>query len=358
MLIEDLRRGEIEITPYYFEVDMPFFHENLKDFLPDQIIDIHAHVNNPKDTESDWEENASWQSPSASWPQLVSPHGMSLPSLLASYILMFPGKYVKPMIFGGSSNEYVATQAKRFNLWSLIRTIPSWSVNELEKRVKDGGFNGLKPYPTTVKKPGVVYDQSSVEPGSKIREIDIFDFIPRSHLELANEKKWLVMIHIPRAERLSDPVNIKQLLEIDNKYSDAKVIVAHVGRAYCPRYGIEGLDALKNSQNLLFDISANTNQTVFEKLIETVGPDRILFGSDMPIFAVHARRICEGDNYVNIVLDAFWKDSHTRYGSPEDRITFFLYEEIAAFKRAAEEKGLDEREIKKIFFENARRILE
>jgi hypothetical protein len=49
------------------------------------------------------------------------------------------------------------------------------------------------------------------------------------------------------------------------------------------------------------------------------------------IFAVHVRKICEGDNYGNIVLDAFWKDNHTRYGSPEDRITFFLYEEIAAF---------------------------
>ena len=114
-------------------------------------------------------------------------------------------------------------------------------------------------------------------------------YLPKSSL------KWIIILHIPRKERLADSLNIEQLLEIDEQYPNAKVIVAHVGRSYCNRYGDKGLEGLKYSKNIMFDISANTNQFVFDKLIETVGVDRILFGSDLPIFAVHAKRICKGD---------------------------------------------------------------
>jgi len=341
----DLRRGRLEVTPYYFEVDMSFFREELKDFLPDQIVDIHAHVVGTEALKPDLP-------PPDFWAERVCPNGMTLPSLLQSYILMFPGKHIKPVIFAYPSkrfdieegNEYVSDQSRKFDLWSLILTNPRWSASELEKRVEGGGFIGLKPYPIMAE-------------GKPANEIETFDFLPRSHLELADEKRWLVILHIPRPGRLDDPVNIQHLLDIDKKYPNAKVVVAHVGRSYCPGQGDRGLNALEDTRNLFFDISANTNQAVFERLIGTIEPERILFGSDMPVTAMHGRRICEGHNYINIILCADWEDSHTRAGFPEDRITFFLYEEIAAFKRAAEEKGLSRGEIEKIFFLNARKIL-
>ncbi|MBU7004750.1 MAG: amidohydrolase family protein, partial [Theionarchaea archaeon] len=162
--------------------------------------------------------------------------------------------------------------------------------------------------------------------------------------------------HIPRSERLADPVNLRQLREIDEDYPGADVVVAHVGRAYCPRFS-EGLEDLRDTQNINFDISANTNQDVFERLLDTIDPGRILYGSDLPILAMHSRRICEGDNYVNIVLGADWKDGHTRSGGPGEGIAFFLYEVIAAFLRAARNKGLSEDEIAKVFYSNGARIL-
>lgn len=341
--MDDLRRGRLDVSPYYFEVDMKFFHEILEDFLPEEIIDIHSHIAGP-------EEAIPGASSPTFWAERVCPEGMTLPSLLESYVLMFPGKRIRPVLFAMPSirfdpekgNEYVAREAKRFDLSGLILTNPNWSADELEERVEKGGFKGLKPYPSTVDKPA--------------DEIGIYDYLPEEHLELADQGKWLVILHIPRNGRLADPDNIQHLIELDDNYPEARVIVAHVGRAYCPRYG-EGLSALQDTTNLFFDISANTNQAVFEKLINIFGSNRIVFGSDMPIAAMHARRICEGDNYVNIVLNADWEDNHTRIGSADDRITFFLYEEIAAFKRAAERKGLDRRDIERIFFRNAAKIL-
>jgi len=340
-----LKRGKLKVTPYYYEVDLPFFQENLKDFLPDRIIDIHSHTADSKILKP----NAP---PPDFWAERVCPNGMSLPSLLESYILMFPGKYIRPVIFSLPSkrfdlekgNAYVAEQARKFSLLPLILTKPEWSATELEKRVKEGGFIGIKPYPIMAK-------------DKPIEKVEIFDFLPRSHLELADEKRWLVILHIPRPGRLDDPVNVQQLLDIDENYPHANVVVAHVGRSYCPGQGEKGLRMLQDTQNLLFDISANTNQAIFERLIETVRIERILFGSDMPITAMHAKRICEDHNYVNIILDADWEDSHTRPATPEDKVTFFLYEEISAFKRAAEKKGLSRKEIEKVFFLNAQRIL-
>jgi len=52
---------------------------------------------------------------------------------------------------------------------------------------------------------------------------------------------------------------------------------------------------------MMFDFSANTNQWVFEQLIKAVGPKRILFGSDLPILRIRAKRICENGTYVNLV---------------------------------------------------------
>jgi hypothetical protein len=78
------------------------------------------------------------------------------------------------------------------------------------------------------------------------------------------------------------------------------------------------------------------------------------------VVAARARRICEGDVYINIMRDADWEDSHTRLAPPEEReqITFMLYEEIAAFKRAAANKGLTGQDIEDVFYNNAHRLLE
>jgi len=346
MELEMLKRGYIKATSYYFEVDLPFYNEHLKDFLPDQIIDIHSHVATPEMLKPD-------AKPPTFWAERVCPNGMSVESLIESYELMFPGKKVTPVIFGLPSdrfilekeNEYVSKCVEKFGLNALILTRPSWSSEELERHIKEGGFIGLKPYPSMAK-------------GKKPDEIEIFDYLPKHHLELANEKRWLIILHIPRSGRLDDETNIKQLLEIDEKYPHAKVVVAHVGRSYCPKQGEKGLDRLKDSQNLFFDISANTNEAIFERLIEIIGTKRILFGSDMPISGMHAKRICKDSNYINVILGADWVDEHTRPASPEDRVTFFLYEEIYAFRKAAEKMGLGRKDIEDVFLLNARRILE
>ena len=345
--MNDLRQGRLDITPHYFDVDYPFYKEHLRDFLPDRIIDVHTHPgNNPGLQPGDPKPTF--------WPQWVTfGHGMRLPSLLDANLKMFPGKEVFPVCFTTSNREdvdernaYVAKELRQYkNVWGLLWTLPDWNKDELIERVEGGGFSGIKPYLNMVK-------------DIPVEDITIFDYLPRHHIEAAVEREWVVMLHIPRAERLADPVNISHLRKISRDYPDIKLIIAHVGRSYCPRYGIEGIPALSSCENLLFDISANTNQVVMELLIREVGPKRILYGSDMPITAMRSKRICEGDEYINYVRHADWEDNRTRRNiEEEENYTFFLYEQILAFKKAAVACDLSRSDIEDVFFNNAYSLL-
>jgi hypothetical protein len=94
-----------------------------------------------------------------------------------------------------------------------------------------------------------------------------------------------------------------------------------------------------------------------------VGPKRILFGSDLPILRMRARRICEGGVYVNLVPKGMYGvvsgDPHMReVEKPEaEQLTFFMYEELEAFRRAASEAGLGKEAIGDIFYRNAVEVL-
>lgn len=344
------------------DVDIAFYEEKIKSFLPEKIIDVHAHVWLDEFRVNDGQlDNAPTHNApvrSATWPSRVA-RDNSIEDLVQAYKLMFPGKQVTPLIFGApeleynidASNNYVKTCAREYGFPSLLLTMPEWSENELEEKIIKGGFLGSKVY-LNYAKPYIPQD-----------EIRIFDFLPVHQLEVLNNHGWIVMLHIPRNKRIKDPVNLAQLLEIEHSFPGIKLIVAHVGRAYCPEDVGDAFEVLAETKNMAFDISANTNRFVFQKLIEAVGPKRILFGSDMPILGMRARRICENGRYVNIIPKGLYGDvsgdSHMREvdGIEAEKLTFLMYEEIAAFKCAATVTGLGQADTEDVFYNNAARML-
>jgi len=336
------------------DVDGRFYQENLKGFLPDKIIDIHTHV---------WLKSFRRVAPTGravTWPLRVAEQS-PVEELMETYRLMFPGKSVKPLIFSfvesheddfDAANVYVSRAASERGLAALVFASPQWSAERLEQEIRKGGFIGAKVYLTL--------SQAHI-PADEIR---IFDFLPHHQLEVLNRHGWIVMLHIPRSTRLRDPVNLADMLEIERRYPNARVIIAHIGRAYCPEDVGDAFAVLAQTRHMLFDISANTNAAVFEQLIRTVGPRRILFGSDLPITRMRMRRICEDGNYVNLVPKGLYgdvsDDKHMREidGLQAESLSFFLYEEIDAFRRAAQAVGLTPEDIADVFHNNAVRIID
>ncbi|MHB0876701.1 MAG: amidohydrolase family protein [Anaerolineae bacterium] len=332
------------MSTYRERVDLPYYREHVAGFLPDRVIDFHTHVY--------LSEHLGPRPAPRNWAEYVSPRSWSLASLRRYYERVFPGKQIVPVIFGmplddpdvDAANRYTAEVAPG-NAYPFLLTRPQWSANELERRTRQGGFLGIKPYPTLAPK-----SEASV---------GVFDYLPHAHLEVAQQMGLCVILHLPRAGRLADPANVAELHEIDRRYPRLKLVVAHVGRAYCLPTAERGLAALRDCPGIRYDISANVNADVFALALHEVGPERLIFGTDLPAIAFRARRICEGDNYVNLVRRTGFTDSHLRPAAAgeADGITFFVYEQIAAFRRAAESVGLDRTAIEAVFRTNAEALL-
>lgn len=334
----------------YGDVDRRYYAERIEPWLPPRVLDVHTHVwNRPHDAPRPGEpvRTVTWPSRVAA----VSP----IDELLETYRILMPGRRVTPLIFPDVTGERpidelnaeVAEAARRRDVPALLFATPEWPAEAFERRVLEGGFLGAKVYLT--RSPRYL-------PGGEIR---ILDFLPPHQLAVLDRHGWVVMLHIPRAGRLRDRVNLAQLLEIEQRYPNARVIVAHVGRAYCEEDVGDAFETLAPAERLRFDFSANTNETVFRRLIDAVGPGRILFGSDLPITRMRMRRICEGGRYVNLVPPGLYGDVS---GDPNlrevdaaegARLTFFLYEQIAAFLRAAQGAGLSPADLALIFHDNA-----
>jgi predicted TIM-barrel fold metal-dependent hydrolase len=335
-------------------VDQRFYEDRLRAFLPDRIIDVHTHV---------WCKAVRRAAPTGravTWPLRVAEEH-PVEDLLATYARLLPGKSVRAMIFSflesqdddfAAANAYVSTCAKEHDLPALVFASPQWSADQLEQEVVRGGFMGAKVYLTLA------------DPAIPATEIMIYDFLPRHQLEVLDHHGWIVLLHIPRSARLRDPVNLSQMLEIERTYPNIKLIIAHVGRAYCPEDVGDAFTVLAQTERMMFDFSANTNTQVFEQLIRAVGPRRILFGSDLPITRMRMRRICNQGNYVNLVPRGLYgdvpEDPHMREVDGPEAVTLslFLYEQIEAFRRAAELTALTRRDIEDVFYYNAVRMID
>ena len=335
------------------EVDRRVYEEKLRDFLPEKMIDIHTHV-----WLEDLKKNVK-RDRVVSWPSLVAREN-PIEDHIECYKLLFPGKQVTPMIFSSlvnaesadGFNEYVSRSANKHDLPALLFSVPEWTAEEVERKVREGGFLGIKVY-------------LNLSPAYLPRqEIRIFDFLPHHQLELLHQKRWIVMLHIPRDARLRDPVNLAQILEIERKYPGARVILAHVGRAYCNEDVGKAFEVLKETEQLVVDFSANTNAWVFEQLLRALGPSRVLFGSDLPILRMRMRRICENGVYINLVPKGLYGDVS---GDPNMRevsgdeaagLTLFMYEELLAFRQAAEKTGLSESDLADVFYNNSAAMIE
>ena len=331
--------------------DHSVYREKLQSFLPDKIIDFHTHVWKSSfciDSHTDMNKPVKW-------PRRVANEN-SIEDLIQTYELMFPGKQVTPVIFGTphrnydleQMNRYVCDCARTYDFPAFMLSTPEMDCDEMRRSILDNGFAGIKVYldfaPTYIPQ----------------NEIRIYDFFPPCQLQLINDLGLIAILHIPRIDRLKDNVNLQQMLEIDEKYPNAKIIIAHIGRAYSDEDLGNSMDILSKTQNLLFDISANTNSYVFRRVLETFGSKRILFGSDLPVVRMRMRRITECGRYVNLVPKGIYGDLSGDLSMREvenEDLTFFIYEEILAFKAACEALNLGREEINCVFFQNAARLL-
>lgn len=330
------------------DYDRMVYETELKDFLPDTFIDIHTHI---------WKVSFrpyGSANGGSEWTRRVADE-QTAEALMDGLERLYPGKKVIPLVFGGCDqdlgqcNAYVRESAKKYGFPTLLRTDHSMSAEELEKQVKENGCLGLKPYLTGC--------PSCIPPA----ELRIFDFLPHEHLKAADRNGWIIMLHIPRAKRLRDPLNVAQLMEIEKRYPNVRLIVAHIGRAYAAEDIGDAFEVLGRTEHMMFDFTANLCDDAIKACIRAVGTKRLMFGSDLPIASMRMYRYTRDGVYYNVVPRGLYGDvagePHMQE-SDEKNITLMVYEQLRALKRCAAELQLTDGEVEDIMYRNAKRLLE
>ena len=313
----------------------------LSPWLPQVILDCHVHIGLPEHTGQITPGRAKEM-----WAMEVA-NSFSWEQMREAFDLLFPHRKVEALAFGwvyretdiAGNNDYVLSGIGD-GIRGLAVTKPDWTAADVEGLL-DRGFIGIKPYP-------------DLAGGG---EVSIFDYLPHSHLEVLDDRSGVLMLHLPRKGRLADEDNVRELLEINDRYPSIRLIVAHIGRAYCLPTAEKGLPHFADRPNIYFDTAANLNPDVFALALETVGPDRILYGSDLPITLMKGVREHVGDRYINYTDGPYSWNTNRKGPDEEAAYTYYLYEELLAIKNAIERAGLGPDAVQKIMYGNCARIL-
>jgi len=327
-------------------VDSRVYENELLPWLPERIIDLHVHVYLPEHVGPISAERRAER-----WPiEIASSH--SYEDMRANFRMLFPKQEVYALVFGNvtretyieRNNDYVLAGLSdpRNKAAGLFVPRPEWDPCVIENAMA-AGFAGIKPYPDLSRQ--------------RSREVSIYDFAPPSHLATLDRLGGVMMLHLPRSGRLGDANNVRELQEIADAYPNIKLIVAHVGRAYCMPTVRRGLPHLVSRKNILFDITANVNPDVIEYALEMVGPDRLFYGSDLPVMLMRGVREHVGEDYVNYTSGPYSWNTNRRSPEEEAEYTFFVYEELRALIKAVKRLGLGKDIVESILYSNSSSLI-
>ena len=175
------------------------------------------------------------------------------------------------------------------------------------------------------------------------------DFLPEEHVRIAHEEGLSITLHIMRPRALADPGNQEVIRRYAERYPDMRLILAHAARGFNPHHTIEGIECLRGLRNVWCDSSAVTEAGAFEAIVDTLGVDRLLYGSDLPVSHMRGRCVAIGDSF--LWLTGANTDYRAWYGDVQPVLVGL--ESLRALKLACRHLRLSDSQIEKIFYGNA-----
>lgn len=336
----------------YTDVDRAFWQEHLEPWLPKQIFDAHTHVNEPEFRIRLPSEEKLRQY----WVNEVS-QPISAATAQQCYETVFPGREFSCLAFGhptfdydiDKSNAALQTECVRRGWYRLAVIRPQWSAERVAQELDHPRVLGAKVY----------YALISDDPTTRDKHLEasIFDFLPHHQLELLNDRRVWVTLHVPKADRLGHPANIAEIQQIRRQYPDIVLVIAHFGRCYTLPHALEAFPHFADDAGLFFDSSAVLNPDVHRLALKTFGANRILYGTDNPIFYMRGRRQFLDRSYINHTNYPFFFNRNREPLAVESGYTLFMYEELLAIRRACEQLGLSHGQVESIFSGNAYRLI-
>ena len=327
----------VAITWELRDYDHEFFFRELDSFVPRRVFDAHAHL---------------YRIEHWGYPHLVEagPAVADHVTFQDQMGWLMPGREVTGLFFGVGfhqdyympCNEFVAaeTQAERGNFSQMV-VPPDLDPELLRSTARRMGFRGLKVYHTFV-------------PQKPTWNAEIPQYLNEEHARVAGEEGWTITLHMVKSRALADPVNQYWIRHYCETYPGLKLILAHAARGFNTFHTVEGIECLRGLPNVWCDMSAVTESPALEAIIEVLGADRLLWGSDYPISHLRGRSVSVGDQFVWLYEDTLdWKAAMPQASA---QLLLVGHESLRALQQACRRMRLTDSQVEGIFFGNAKKM--
>jgi glutamate-1-semialdehyde 2,1-aminomutase len=330
-------------TWQFTDADREMIEREVEPFLPDRVFDAHAHL-----------FHAAHYAPGARPAhQEGNPEQLGLDEYIRYAEWLHPrGRTVGGLFFGlaftgdrAANNDFVAAEVaggreRGFAAYGQLIVAPGDDPDWVREQVRRGGFVGLKCYHTLAQVEGPTW------------HAPIEAYLPEALIQVADELGLSITLHMVRDRALADPANQATIRRYCERYPNMRLILAHAARGFNPWHTIEGIDSLRGLGNAWFDTSAFTEAGAFEAIVETMGHERLLYGSDFYISHMRGRCVAIGDSF-----HWFYAED---MGLEEKHITLkpvlIGLESLRSLRLAARRLKLTDTQVEDIFYNNAARL--
>ncbi len=305
------------------DFDREIWYEELEDFVPSKVFDAHVHL---------WD--CRFQPDDPIW---MNTDFAKLDKLTKE---IFPGREVGYQLLGtpvvgldlAGYEKFMAEEIAKspHKIGSTIVT-PEVTPETLDEAIQKYHFTGLKPYRLFAADPA---------------NCRITDYLPESLLEVADQHKLCITMHMSRFDGIGDPQNLEDFKYFTSKYKNIRWILAHCARAFNPYTLEKSIFKLREMPNIYYDGSAVCDARSHYLLFKYEDKSRLMFGTDnVDAGAVHAKYITWGKGW------QYFKGMDVPHCRKE--CTMVCYENLRAVKQAADMAGVTSDEIKDYFWNNA-----
>jgi len=328
------------------DVDRRIWEEELAEFVPQRIYDVHTHLYrwafnlDPKKETGAYRSLLGEEYADATWEMANAVDAALMPGRQVTR-LSFPFPFEHPCDFPGSNAFVAAETAKDRNSRALMLVHPGMSAEDLEREVDRHNFVGFKPYRF----------YSSTGDAVQCR---ITDFMPEHQIAVAHRRGLIIMMHLAKRDAIADRENIADISRLSEQYPNARWILAHCARSYSS-WAIEKAAAvLRRLPNVWYDTSSVCESDAMDALYTAVGVDRVMYGSDdIPVGVLRGKYVTFGFAWAYLSE----KNHSFNLSHCESRMTFTRYEQLRAMYRAARRLGMTRAQTESLFYDTAANLV-
>ena len=326
---------------------MSFYKEEILPILPSSILDFHAHIWSSKN----WNQ-VPWRGNKKGSKYMVTTPSYPPEKLLKDACECFPYRNYHAVCFGypvpvtnwEKDTTFVAEAAS--NHKQFFPLVLGGKPLGISYDVYKEYFNRYKFYGFKVFLPWY---------GDNYGTIKVNEMIGNDEIRIANERKLVILLHVPGKRRLADKVVQRGVTWLAKSCSNAFIVLAHCGRCYLPQEMKDAINSIENLSNVYMDASMVMDPVVFQMVIDAIGPARLFYATDFPVAAMKGKRVSIMDHWVDVVLPGNKRSAYRVCGAI--RAVPMAWEIILGIKWAAYLCGISKKETQDIFWNNGMSLL-